>query len=325
MSKDYLSIDISDNRINFVVGRQVEQQIYIDDMFYLEDKNDFYRDGVILDFEEFTSSIKNTIKKHKVKAKNAIITVSQNFVDTKELVVDRVDGSVLMDMVKVELISQEVVLDDYELQIIVDYEASKADELTYKVKAYLMSKKFIGEIRKMLKECKLTPAYFDLTSNAITKLHSLVLKSNEFSTDYSVTERQEATVMYVDISNINAQVVIMKGETLELYRSQDNSLFLALFEESDITDAMTNEFINAVELTNKSYKSKSVGNYIDEIFIYGYNNRNNKAVEIKERMSSNLMTNVNQLSGISGILTGNISDEDDVSSYINAITALIRL
>ncbi len=325
MSKDYLSIDISDNRINFVVGRQSEQQIYIEEMFYLEDKNDFYRDGVILDFEEFTSSIKQALKKRKIKTKNAIITVSQNFVDTKELVIDRVEDNVLMDMVKVELLSQEVVLDDFELQVLIDYEASKSDELTYKVKAFLMSKKFIDEIRKMLKACKLTPAYFDLTSNSIAKLHSLVLKNNEFSKDYTLTERQEATVMYIDISNINAQVVVMKGENLELYRSQDNNLFLAIFEESEINETMISEFIKSVELTNKSYKSKSVGNYIDDIFIYGYNNRTDKAIEIVERLSNELLTNVNQLSNINGILTGNISEDDDVSSYINAITALIRL
>ncbi len=325
MSKDYLSIDISDNRINFVVGKQVDQQIYIKDMFYLEDKNDFYRDGVILDFNEFTTSIKHTLKKHKVKTKNAIISVSPNFVDLKTLEIDRVDDNILIDMVKVELLNQDVMLDDYELQVLIDYEASKDDELTYKIKAFLMSKKFVDDIRKALKVCKLTPIHLDITSNTISKLHTLVLKNNEFSTDYTLTERQEATVMYVDIANINAQVVIMKGNNQELYRSQDNSLFLALFEGREITDTMINDFINSVELINKSYKSKSVGNYIDEIFVYGYNNRTEKALEIKDKMFERFQTNVNQLSNINGIVTGNINDEDDISSYINAITALIRL
>ncbi len=325
MSKDYISIDISDNRINFVVGRQVDQQILIKDMFYLEDKNDFYRDGVILDFNDFTSSIKHALKKHKVKTKNAIVSVSPNFVDYKTLEIDRVDESILLDMVKVELLSQDVLLDDYELQILVDYEASKADELTYKVKAFLMSKKFIGDIRKALKDCKLTPAHLDITSNTISKLHSLVLKSNEFSTEYTLTERKEATVMYIDIANINAQVVIMKGINQELYRSQDNSLFLALFENKNATDTMINEFINSVELINKSYKSKSVGNYIDEIFVYGFNDDTEKTAEVQAKMVERLQTNVNHLSSISGIVTGNVSDEDDISSYINAITALIRL
>ncbi len=324
MSKDYLSIDISDNRINFVVGKQIDQQIFIKDMFYLEDKNDFYRDGVILDFNEFAASIKHTLKKHNVKAKNAIVSVSPNFVDYKTLDIDRVDDNILLDMVKVELLSQDVVLDDYELQVLVDYEASKADELTYKVKVFLMSKKFIDEIRKALKVCKLTPMHLDITSNTISKLHSLVLKNNEFSSEYSLIERQEATVMYIDIANINAQVVIMKGNNQELYRSQDNSLFLALFEDRDATEAMINEFINSVELINKSYKSKSVGNYIDEIFVYGYNEKTMKTREVQLKMVEILHTNVNQLSNINGIITGNISEEDDISSYVNAITGLIR-
>ncbi len=325
MSKDYLSIDISDLRINFVEGRQVENEIYIKKMFFVENNSGFFRDGEIIDSEALGKIIKNEIRKNKVKTKNAIVTVSPVNVEIKEKTIDKVDESLILDIVKVELLSDEINLDEFEIQVLLDEKSSDLDELNHKVKIYLMKKQFVNSVRSTLKACGLEAVHLDLTSNALVKLHKLILNVNILNNEYTMTEREEATVMYLDLSNQRIQVNIMKGYQQELYRSQDNHLFESFVSGEDTENAVIEQFVDALELTSRYYKSTMVGNYIDEIFVYGFDDRMENIDYYTEIMTDRLLTNVNPLVNIDGIIYGNIDENVNISSYLNAINALIRL
>ncbi len=325
MSKDYLSIDISDLRINFVEGRKVDDEIYIKKMFYIENNSGFYRDGEIIDPEALGKIIKTAVRKNKVSTKKAIVTTSPTYVEIKEKIIDRVDENLVLDLVKVELLSDEINFDEFEVQIIVDEKAVESDELNLKVKVYLMKKEFVSSLRATLKASGLVDIHLDLTSNALIKLHRHLMKINTMNNEYSISEREDVTVMYIDLSNQNMQVNIMKGYHQELYRKQDNYAFSALVASENFEDSMIDQFIDGVEITSRYYKSTKVGNYIDEIFVYGFNDRFERVDYITDLMVDRLMTNVNPLLNIDGVLNGNIDENVNISSYLNAINALIRL
>ncbi len=325
MSKDYLSIDISDLRINFVEGRKVDDEIFINKMFFVENNSGFYRDNEIIDPEALGKIIKAAVRKNKVKTKKAIVTVSPVHVEIKEKVIDRVDENLILDLVKVELLSEEINIDDYELQVILDENARESDELNLKIKVYMMKKQFVSSVKATLKASGLVDVYLDLSSNALIKLHRHLLNINTMNHEYSVSEREDVTVMYVDISNQSMQVNVMKGYQQEIYRRQDNYAYPFLVSGEDFSDTVIDQIIDSIETTSRYYKSTKVGNYIDEIFVYGFNDRFEKCEHITELMMDRLMTNVNPLVNIDGVLIGNVDENVNISSYLNAINALIRL
>lgn len=325
MSKDYLSIDISDLRISFVVGKQEGNTINVKKMFSVDNDSGFFREGEIIDVNEFAKIIKDQLKKNKVRTKNAVVTVSPKLIEIKDMTIDKVEEAVIPDMLKLELLSEEVFLDNYEMQFIVDYRAGLEDELSHKVKVYLMNRKLVDDIRTVLKACGLKPAYFDITSNALTKLHSLILDANKTNEEYIQAEREDAAVMYIDLSNEFVQVNVMKGYKQELYRSQENHLYKKQKAGEEIDNRLIDEFIDSIELTTRYYKSMSVGNYIDEVFVYGYSGDKIEDSYAKITMTERLMTNVNFLTHINGIVVGNVDEDTDLSAYFNAINALIRL
>ncbi len=325
MSKDYLSIDISDLRINFVEGRKVDDEIYIKKMFYVDNNSGFYREGEIIDSEALGKIIKTVIRKNKAGTKKAIVTLAPTYVEIKEKIIDRVDENLILDLVKVELLSDEINFDEFEVQIIVDEKAKESDELNLKVKVYLMKKQFVSSLRATLKASGLVDVHLDLTSNGLIKLHRHLMKINTLNHEYSLSEREDVTVMYIDLSNQNIQVNVMKGYQQELYRKQDNHAFNSLVSGENFEDSVIDQFIDGIELTSRYYKSTQVGNYIDEIFVYGFNDRFERVEYITELMIDRLMTNVNPLVNIDGVLYGSVDENVNISSYLNAINALIRL
>lgn len=325
MVKEFLSIDISDIRINFVVGRYEEDNINISKMFYIENDIGFFLENEIIDPIAFGKILKECIKKNKVKTKSAIVTVSPKNVEVRDIVIDKVNEEIIEDIVKVELIGQGVELDNYEIQCLFDNNFNEINDTKYKIKAFLMDRKFVSDIRKVLKTCGLKAIHLDISSNGLNKLHRFILDNNKYNEEYTVIEREDATVMYVDLSNKSMYVSIMKGYEEELYRSQDNYIYNAFLKGDWITNEEMKLFSDSIELTCRYYKSTKVGNYVDEVFIYGYNNIDKRLNYLVEVLEEKLLTNVNPLVSIDGILNGNISDDEDISSYLKAINGLIRL
>lgn len=325
MSKNYLSIEISDIRINFVEGRQEGNEIHIEKMFFIPNNHGFIRNGEIIDPVAIGKLVKTALRKNKVKAKKAIVNISPKQVMVKEKTIDKVADNVVNDMIKVELLGDDINLEEYEMQLTIDYSNENVEELTMDVKVHLMPRKHVEDIRNILKFAGLVDLYLDLTNNSLYKLHRHILKANNFNDEYSITEREDATIMYLDLSNESVQVNIFKGYHLELYRSQDNMVFDYLFSHENVDVETLDKFIDSIELTSRYYKSTQVGNYIDEVFFYGFNEKHQNLDYVTEQLGDKLSTNVNPLVHLNGIITGNIDENSDISCYLNAISALIRL
>lgn len=325
MSKDFLSIDISDMRINFVVGKYENGNIDVSKMFYVKNNNVFVENEII-DVRNMGKIIKKAIIENKVKIKNTIVTVSPKNVEIREIIIDKVQDDIVKDVVKVELIGQGFDIDNYEMQLIQDKKYSEVDSLKYKFKVFLMKRKLVEDIREVLNICRLKAVYLDITNNGLNKLHKLILDKNSDNKDYTRIEREDVTVMYLDLSNKSIQVNIIKGYVQELYRSQDNVIYNAISNNRVLKDEEIISFIDGIGLTNRYYKSTKVGNYIDEIFIYGYNNIDDNMVNLTNILSENLLTSVNLLNSINGVLYKNLKEIDEnISCYLNAINSLIRL
>ncbi len=324
MSKDYLSIEISEYRINFVVGHSSLDGIHITKMFSIENSNTYLLDGNKIDSEILIKDIRNALKTNKVNVKDTIVTLSPKFVEVVEKTIEKIDESLIEEMIKIELISDGVILDDFEIQLMVDDIKDNINEL-YKVKIYLMSKELIESILDMLKKLGKKPCYLDLNNNGVDKLHNKVLELNANHPDYTLFEREDTTVMYVDFSSKSLLVSIMKGTNQELYRIQENQLYSVLYDDKkeDLLN-IYDRFIDSLEITNRYYKGLGIGNYIDEVYFYGFNSKYEVMDPLAEELADRIGANVNTLSGVNGVING-IDDDTDISSYFNALNALIRL
>lgn len=324
MAKNYLSIDISDSRVNCVIGRSDNNNIFINKVFHMDNVDGYFNDGEFIDVQAFARDFKNELKKNKVKVKDAIVTLPQKKVEMIEKKIERVEEKLIYEMIKIELLSDEIDIDQYEINLIVDPE-DNTDELTYNVKVYLMPRKLVEDIKQVLKECGLKPVFLDINTNGIKKLHKTILDAFDTSSEFSKVEKDDLTVMYIDVANTFTQVNIMKGRKQELVRTQENQIYESLTFQREAKDEEIEGFINSLELTTRYYKSKQVGNYIDEIFFYGFDINISRLDEVREVIGERLGTNTNPLLAVNGVVFGNIDEDFNASYYVNAMSALIRV
>ncbi|OJU12979.1 MAG: hypothetical protein BGN88_04865 [Clostridiales bacterium 43-6] len=162
-----ISIDVGTKKVCVVEGSVHSGNVTLTGWGEIAYDSDVFEEGVLIDPTTLSFLISEIIKRNRMKSKNAVITVTNNNVIMRELILPEMKPKEMQTIVANEM--QRLIGSDNKLTV--DYiVVEKMSDKTNKVMAYAMNSDNVEIYQKLLKGLKLTPTALDIHSNAIAKL-----------------------------------------------------------------------------------------------------------------------------------------------------------
>ncbi len=350
LSNGILAIDFGTKNIKIAQGKNQFGNIVINNLYTIPTPRDSIKDGKIIDSLSLMKCLNDFMAQNGIKAKKAIVTIQSTSVITRELTLPYAKDEALKNMVQFEVEQYlPIMLNEYviEHRILEEFTEEEAKKLKILVAAMPLdiSKSYF----EFIKALKLRPIALDIHTNSISKLFDKNIKINDenYSTD--------KTVAVIDIGNTYINLSIIKDGIHEFSRLIEqggreidieiaNSFNLALDEaeekkiEHDSIEAASesltsssmineiirssiNEFIDGIRRLFQYYTSRSHGNKVDQIFLYG---GSSKIKGLLQYFSSNLNITTARIENISNIKLSKNIEDGDLEYYLNAIASIKR-
>lgn len=349
-TKEVISMDIGTKYIKIVTGKEQNSSIIVNNAFKLDTPSNSIKDGNILDFNSIKSLISSKIMREKIRAKRAIVTIQSSSIIKRELVLPKVNEEELNSIVNFEIEQYlPIMLNDYliDYKILDEFEEDNVKKA--RILVVIAPKALVEGYLKLIKELNLRPYVLDINSNAISKLFSskLIINSENYSLD--------KTVAVIDLGSdyINVNIIskgILSFSRLINYGGNDldisiaNSFNLNLTEaekrkietinlqenEMDITSTqiLNNIARNTIDIWIEEidkifnyYTSRSSGNKIDCIYLYG---GSSNIVGIEEYFTKKLNLTTRKITDINFIKIKKEIADIEISIFLNSISAVIR-
>lgn len=349
-TKEVISIDIGTRYIKIVIGKEKKGSIIIKNTFRLDTPTNSIKDGNILDLKSIKSLISRKIQEEKVKAKRAIVTVQSSSVIKRELVLPKVKEEELNSIVNIEIEQYlPIMLSDYLIDYKVLEEFEEDNVKKVRILVVIAPKALVERYLKLIKELNLKPYVLDVNSNVISKLFSsdMLINSENYSFD--------KTVAVIDLGSeqINVNIIskgilsfsrLINSGGRELDINIANSFNLNLIEAEKRKIETIDLFENGIDMTSAQvlnnvarntidiwieeidkifnyYTSRSLGNKIDYIYLYG-GSSNLKAIE--DYFTKKLNITTKKISDIGLVDVNNKIKDEEISIFLNSISAIIR-
>ena len=343
--RNVVSVDIGASAIKIASGKYHKGKLVINNCTEIVTPEGTIADGKILNENQLSEMLKFSLKDIKVKAADAIITTNSSLIINREIMIPKVEDEELDTVIRYEIQQYlPINLNDYVIQFIILDEVEAESGNKYKVNVIAYPDKISRDYYNLINSIGLNPYALDVTYNSLNKIanYSELAKENE-----------ECTVAFVDMGGTTTNIIILKNGKLDFTRMMrvgGENINFALAEElgmaakstealkiekSDLDDIKEDDFINIalkkvlgnisleIERIFKFYLSKSVGNKIDKIYLYG-GTSNIKGIEKYVKDKFNMpVKKIDKLNNVD--FTSKELKELSMDRYLNAIGAIIRL
>lgn len=338
--KKAISIDVGSENIKVVVGRYHRNKVSIDKVFSFKTPEGSIEDGHIKDIDSLAMAINDALDSHNVKNDNVIFTTNSTSIINRTIIVPKVDEDEIESVIKYEVQQYlPINLEDHMIQYnILDEKVIDGNEKL--------------EVLIVVYPNKMVYSYAELVNKIGGKPYALDLNYNSKRKAYYVMNPEiKETALSIDMGAENIGLTIMKDNELILIKTTKSggnylnskiskvleiSLENAEMQKRENCNLMNREegplehvvrevvdsWFDEANRIIKYYKSKNTQNNIDKIYLCG-GSSNIKGLE--RYVSTKLNMKVKIVQGNSNIEFKKGVEEVNISEYINAIGALIRL
>lgn len=357
--KEVISVDIGENRTKVVVGKQERNGVRLSQAFSFTTPRYAYEKGQIIGFEELKKALQEQLSERKVKAKAAFASVESADIITREIAVPQAKPEELEKLLQFEIQQyMPIELSQYVVQYkaIEEFEEEGVNKVRVLVTA--MPRELARTYYELLESCGLDAAVLDIQSNAVDKLFCCDQKvngGNGFrSQSVAVLDLGHRHINVVVLENgqfkfnrflnhgaWDINVNISHGTGIEPEETEVLKLNIptlrkgGLFddrgvapEERDATKEQALEltrrtvdgWVEDIERVIKYYTTRSTGNVLERIYVYG------GVVEMNgfpEYLQESLNIPVEKIESLSGVNFGK-AGEGPITDYINAFGTLMR-
>jgi type IV pilus assembly protein PilM len=350
-NRNILAIDIGSKNIKMVVGRKQGSGVLVDKGFLLPTPLYSFNDGTIQDIDSVKGVILNKLSSESIKVKNAVCTVNSTSAITREVELPYTKNEEEIDkMVRFELEQYlPVMLSDY----VIDYK--KVEDFTEenikktRFMVIALPKIIVEGYLELLKGIKLTPLALDISSNSVSKL--FVKGVNINGENYSSNKTVAVIDMGYNYLNINiisngtsqfSRIINLGGKDIDINianhfnisledaekkKTEDCNIDISIEDSnakkmlSEIVMNSVDSWLQEIERLFKYYITRTTGNRIDEIYIYG---GTSKLKGICNYIEERLSIPVSNIDSIGTVKTTKNVNSLDLSIYLNAVGSIIR-
>ncbi len=349
LEKNIIAIDIGTYSIKIVEGSHNVNTVQINKMVTVPTPADTFYNGEITDRKKIEQIIAETLIRENIKTKNVAFTLESTEAISREIVLPWAKPQELEQIIGFEVEQYlPIEMDKYILQykIIDEFEEEGVKKVTVLVVALPMeiSKNYLD----LGKNAGLTPYYLDIHSNTV---HKLLLPKTVINDSYPLEEQTIAAIdlghQFINVTVINkglfefsrllnkggkdidtnmAHLLNLSLEEAEIKKreikninhdtEQDTSVTLVSIIEETILN-----WLDEIQKVFMYYTSRSTENVIDSICIYG-GSSNIEGIPTYIQEFFNMPTF--KIDNLSNVKFDNNLEEASMSSYVNAIGAIIR-
>lgn len=355
--KDVLALDFGQHTTKIVLGKVTKSTLNIEKAIEFPTPLSSVEKGRIIDFELLKNHFKEFIKNEKIKANYVICSVENNEIITREITIPTTNEDQMAKMLEFEVQQyMPIEMNDYIVQSKAIETFEEEGVKKTRLLAAAVPKDMARSYYDLLHAVDLNGHVMDIQSNAVDKLlqagflingdadfqsksiavidlgyshinvvmfdkgqykfNRLVAQGSESIDqnlisflDYSKREAEEKKISLVDIS--------------EVYTQEEANL-LMLDEETmrirNIVKNVVDSWVNEIERIFKFYTTRSAGNIIDKIYIYGGASQ----MEGLERyLQETFNIPVSRIRQISNVTVQN-STSKSMTPFVNALGSMIR-
>lgn len=346
-SRLVLSIDLGSNSIKAVEGKIQRNVINVNKLIEVATPEGAIIDGKIANEELIINVLERLIRENNIKAKDVIFTTNSSSIINRDILIPSVAEDEMDTVVRYEIQQYlPINLDDYVIQFIILDEIVDDNGMKLKINVTAFPERMALAYYDVANSLDLNPYSLDVTYNAISKIANYG--------EYTITDGQVigGTIAFVDMGATAIDVSILRNGKLDFTRmlkiGGDNIDYalserlnttqrlkdiikskeadLLKFNEGntqiEIIKEVIDEILEELERIIQFYKNKSKSD-IDNIYIFGgVSSIKNIDVYLEEKLN----IKVSKINEIKNVNLGNDAlFTEDVSLYLNAIGAIIRL
>ena len=346
--KSKLAIDIGVKNIKIVEGFFNGKEVIVKNIIEFPTPPNTYEDGQILDLELLSRAIYIELNDRDIKTKDVIFTISSNAFLNRTLELPSINDEDIKNMLEFETEQHfPVNLEEYVVQHQI-VEKIEEDPQKSIILVSALPKLIVEEYLSLTKSLDLNPFILDMNANSIAKLIYEQEKIKE-----NLDFLKEKAVAILDIGFNDTNIIILEKGALKFSRIIDfgskeidmgiaNSFNLSLeeaeikklelrelgMEEESVSLDMIKEIIKSnlenlyieIEKIFKYYTSRSSGNEIQAIYLYG---ATSKTKGLKEYIELNFEMPTCDLEDLK-VVDDQTNGNTNMIQYANAIGALIR-
>lgn len=346
-SRVVLSIDLGSHSIKAVEGKLQRNVINVNKFIEMATPEGAIIDGKIANEELIINVLGRLIRENNIKAKDVIFTTNSSSIINRDILIPSVAEDEMDTVVKYEIQQYlPINLDDYVIQFIILDEIVDDNGMKLKINVTAFPERMALAYYDVINSLELNPYSLDVTYNAISKIANYG--------EYTLTDGQVigGTVAFIDMGATAIDVSILKNGKLDFTRMLKiggDNIDYALSErlnttqrlkdivkskevdlleinevnsQTEIIKEVIDEILEELERIIQFYKNKSKSD-IDSIYIFGgVSSIKNIDIYLEEKLN----IKVSKISEIKNVNLGNDAlFTEDVSLYLNAIGAIIRL
>ena len=349
--KRAIALDIGNNSIKIVSARFEKKRISIDNLIDIPTPQGAVRDGKILDSNVVSDVIEYALKENKINIKDVIFTTDSTSIINRELTIPKVTDEEIETVVRYEIQQfLPIDLNEYILEytILEEIKNELDGKEQYRVNVISFPDRIAREYYELFSdESDIKPYALDIYHNSLKKLINL---NNRIS---DVEKKDDGTIAMIDMGAETININIYKNNELDFTRiikcggndidralSEKLGISLKLVESLKIQranlgsiredDELNNivrdileEWLNNIDRILQFYKNKSIGNKINNIFIYG---GTSNIPGLDREMQEKFVVPTHRIASFDKVdmPKGHLSKEP-IEKYINAMGAIIRL
>lgn len=346
-----LAMDIGSYNTKLVVGSFNKGRVHINNVISTSTPFGAYEDGTIKNIDKLTASIEEMLLRENIRTKQAICTLESTSIITREITLPSVKASEMKGMLEFEIQQYlPFALDQYIIQYKILEESQDDEGKKNNMLVAALPKGIADGYLTLLDRLNLKPIALDIHSNTADKLFSGSCQINYGDS------LENNTIALIDLGHRQSNVSILSKGHYKFNRlvsvggrniDQNIAGFLGISVEDavirkmaikDITEMQKDDFSSKTKILGimrssidlwleeyerifKYYMTRTTGNQIDHIYLYG-GSSNIGGIEKYLEETFNIPTT--KMEQISRINSEDIKFDADFASYINAIGAIIR-
>lgn len=347
-NKPKLSIDIGSKNIKIVEGSFNGDSIVLENIIEIPTPANCYHDGQIIDVDILANAIKTALESNNVKATDVSYSMMSNSILNRVIELPSVKDEDIANMLEFEIGQHfPINLDEYITQskIIEKIEEEPKKSI---ISVSALPKMIAEEYLKLTNALDLRPLSLDTNSNAISKLIyeearvngelDRLLKSTiavlDIGFNYTnITIIEKGNLKFnrlIDFAGKDIDINIANSFNISVEESEEKKLKikgLGIEEENislslmkDVIESTIENLYSEIERIFKFYTSRSLGNAIGAIYLYGSTSNTvglDKYIQDRFDISTHILKEL-------GIIESNKYKDENLIQYVNAIGALIR-
>lgn len=346
--QDFVSLEFGAQNIRIVAGICKGSEVKVLNACHVDMPEDAFDDGKLLNTQAVKEVLKNTLRLHNIRSKNAVVSISSTGAISRELILPTTDEDEMDKIVPFEakqflpIEFGEYIIQYKPIDTVLERNVAKT-----KVMVAAVQKSIVESYLELVRAIDLKPVAMDLCANAMAML---------FKADSVINEGvpvQDKTIALIDIGHKYLTVNILGDGELKFSRIIEGGGFDLNVIISDVvgvsvqdaermkikarhinepldTDNPDDLFLDSIKMIVDTwavkiqrifmfYESRNRGKRISEVFLYG----GSASLDgLTESLTASLNVPVSQLQDVSSASLPVDFNNTDLKIYMNAIGAI---